>query len=122
MSLSAGEQRTLSRMADQLAASDLKLASMFRVFNRLTCDEEMPARRRTSGSQQLDSDHSRQARERARKRRLQRRTVKAVWRVLTASLISAALLTAVIALGQLGHGSGGRWHCPQSWPITCTRP
>jgi hypothetical protein len=122
MSLSAGEQRTLSRIADQLAETDLKLASMFRVFNRLTSDEEMPARRRTSWSQQLEASHSRQTRGCARKRRLQGRTIKAVWPVLGACLIGAVLFTVAIALGHFGHGSDGRWRCPQSWPITCTRP
>ena len=122
MSLSAGEQRTLSRIADQLAETDLKLASMFLVFNRLTSDEEMPARRRTSWSQQLEASHSRQTRGCSRKRRLPGRTVKAVWPVLGACLIGAVLFTVAIALGHIGHGSDGRWRCPQSWPITCTRP
>jgi hypothetical protein len=44
MSLGVHERRTLSRAADQLAASDPELASMLRVFNRLAQDEATPAR------------------------------------------------------------------------------
>ena len=112
MSLSAGEQRTLSRIADQLAASDLKLASMFGVFNRLTCDEDMPAHQRTSGSQKREAGQG----------RLQRRTVKAVRPVLIAWLIISTLITAAMVLGVTSHESDGRWRCPQSWSATCTRP
>ena len=44
VSLSAREQRTLRRVADELAASAPELASMFGVFNRLAWGEAMPAR------------------------------------------------------------------------------
>jgi hypothetical protein len=44
VSLNAHEQRTLRRIADELAVSDPKLASIFGVFNRLAWGEEMPAR------------------------------------------------------------------------------
>ena len=44
MSLSAHEQRTLRRIADELAASDPELASILGVFNRLAWGEAMPAR------------------------------------------------------------------------------
>jgi hypothetical protein len=71
VSLSAGEQRTLNWIADELAASDLKLASMLAVFNRLMSDEEMPARLRTSIGQQREAGHSHPSPGRARKRRLQ---------------------------------------------------
>lgn len=49
MSPSSWEQRTLSCIADELAASDPKLASTLAVFNRLTWGEKMPARQRPDG-------------------------------------------------------------------------
>jgi hypothetical protein len=42
VNMSAHEQRILSGMADELAASDPKLASILSVFNRLTRGEELP--------------------------------------------------------------------------------
>src|SRR6476660_9805931 len=49
VSLSSWEQRTLSCIADELAASDPKLASILAVFNRLTRGEAMPARQHAGG-------------------------------------------------------------------------
>jgi hypothetical protein len=119
--MSAGEQRTLSCVADELAVSDPKLASMLQVFNRLASDEEMPARRRAGGTQP-EAGGLRRTRRRARKQRLLRRSVNVVWPVLTWMLLTAALITVAIVLSNIGHGSDGRWDCPQwgrrstSWP------
>lgn len=120
--LSTGEQRALSCIADELAASDPKLASMLGVFNRLSSGEEMPAGKRTGGSQQREAGHSHRTRRHARNRRLQPRIVKAAWPLLTWILISAVLITVAIVLSHIGHGSDGRWRCPQVWPTTCTQP
>jgi hypothetical protein len=49
MSPSSWEQRTLSSLADELAASDPKLASTLAAFNRLTWGEEMPACQHADG-------------------------------------------------------------------------
>ena len=118
--MSAGEQRTLSCVADELVASDPKLASMLQVFNRLASDEEMPARRRAGGSQQ-EAGGLRRTRRRARKRRLRRRSVNVVWHFLTWILLTAALITVAVVLSNIGHGSDGRLDCSQLWPTTCTQ-
>jgi Protein of unknown function (DUF3040) len=123
VSLSAAEQRALTRIADELAASDTKLASMLGVFNRISSDEKMPERQCTGGNEQREAGHSHRTLGRARNRRLQRRTVKPVWSVLTACiLLSTVLITVVIALSHAGHGPDGRLRCPQSWLVTCTQP
>ena len=49
LSPSSWEQRTLSYIAGELAASDPKLASTSAAFNRLTWGEEMPARQHADG-------------------------------------------------------------------------
>ena len=118
--MSAAEQRTLSYVADELAASDPKLASMLQVFNRLASDEEMPPRRRAGGSQQEVGD-LRRTRRCTRKRRLRRRSVNVVWPVLTWILLTVALITVAVVLSNIGHGSDGRWDCSQLWPTTCTQ-
>jgi hypothetical protein len=50
LSPSSWEQRTLSYIAGELAASNLNLASTLAAFNRLTWGEEMPARQHADGS------------------------------------------------------------------------
>ena len=52
MRLRAWEKQTLSRMADELTASDPRLASMLGVFNRLTLGEEMPVRQHAEREEQ----------------------------------------------------------------------
>ena len=117
VSLSADEQRTLSVIADELAASDPKLASILSVFNRLTRGEELPARHDTAESRRRESGHLRRSRGRARKHR---RTTKVASRAIAAwILISAALITAGIMLSHIGHGADGRSRCTQSWTVSC---
>lgn len=116
VTLSAGEQRTLSWIADELAASDPKLASMLEVFNRLMSDEEMPARQRAGGSRQREPDHSRRSGGRAWHRRGRRGTVTAWHAMITGTLITAVLVTVAIVLGHTGPGNAGRRYCAQSWP------
>jgi hypothetical protein len=119
VSLSAHEQRALSGIADELAASDPKLASVLSVFNRLTRGEELPIRRDTGKSRRPESDNLRRSRGRTRKHR---RTVRVAWRAVVAwILISAVLITAGIMLSHTGHGDDGRWRCTQSWPVSCAR-
>ena len=110
MSLSAWEQRTLSCVADELAASDPKLASILAVFNRLTCGEQMPARQHADGIRP-EAGHLRRNRRRTWKRRGQRRTVRVAWLAIAVwILISAALITVALVLS-----------CTQSQPVTCAR-
>ena len=117
MNMSAHEQRILSGMADELAASDPKLASILSVFNRLTRGEELPARHDTAESRRRESGHLRRSRGRARKHR---RTTKVALRAIAAwILISAALITTGIMLSHIGHEADGRWRCTQSWSVPC---
>jgi hypothetical protein len=122
VSLSAGEQRALSRIADELAASDIMLASMLGVFNRLSSDEEMPERQRTGGGRPRESGPSHRTRGRAQSRRLQRRAVKPVWRLLTAWILISTVFITVMIMFHIGYQHDGRARCPQMWPITCAHP
>jgi hypothetical protein len=120
VSLSAHEQRTLSCIADELAASDPKLASILAGFNRLTWSEEMPARQDAGKNRRREAGHSRRSRGRTWKYRRQRRTIRVTWPAIAAwILISAALITVAIVLSHIGHGADGRWRCTRSWPVTC---
>jgi hypothetical protein len=113
VSLSAHEQRTLSGIADELAASDPKLASILSVFNRLTRGEELPIRHDSDKSRRRDSGRTRK----------HRRTAGLAWRAIAVwILISAALITVGIMLSHIGHGTDGRWRCTQSWVVSCAGP
>jgi hypothetical protein len=118
VSLSAGEQRALSRIANELAASDIKLASMLGVFNRLSSDEEMPERQHTG----RESSPSHRTRGRAQNTRLQRRAVKPAWCLLTAWILISTVLIMVMIVTHIGHDHDGRARCPLWWPATCARP
>lgn len=86
MSLSAREERTLSCIADKLAVSDPKLASILAVFNRLTRGEQMPARQHVGGIRR-EAGRLRRSRGRTWKRRCQRRTVRVAWLAITAWIL-----------------------------------
>ena len=108
VSLSAHEQRTLSGIADELAASDPKLASILSVFNRLTWGEELPIRQDADKRRRPESGHSRRSRGRTRKQRRPRRTTRVAWCAIAAwILIGAALITVGIMLSHIGHGADG---------------
>jgi hypothetical protein len=118
VSLSAWEQRTLSCIADELAASDPKLASVLAVFNRLTRGEQMPARQHVGGIRR-EVGRLRRSCGRTWKRRCQRRTHTVAWPAIAWILITAALITVALVLSHIGHGTDGRWRCTQSWEVTC---
>lgn len=110
MSLSAREQRTLSRIADQIAVSDPELAGSLAVFNQLTHGEEMPE------APQRQADRRRRSRGSARKRRAS----GPAWHLLTAwILIIAVLITVALVLSHIGHKAGERSHCTQLWSGAC---
>jgi hypothetical protein len=120
VNMSAHEQRILSGIADELAASDPKLASILSVFNRLTRGEESPIPQDTDKSRRREPGHSRQSRGRTRKHRRNSRTVSVAWRAIALwILISAALITVGIILSHIGHEADGRWRCTQSWSVPC---
>jgi hypothetical protein len=123
MALRARQQRALSCIADNLAASDPKLASRFAFFNQLTRGEKMPADQQGRSSRQREASPRRRRRERTLKRRRPGRVVNAPLLLVTASiLISAALITMAIVLSNVGHGPDRHLPCPQSWwASTCAR-
>jgi hypothetical protein len=115
MSLSTAEQRSLSCIADGLAASDPKLASLLKVFNRVVSDEEMPARQPRVRNQQQGSSSSHQARRRTGKRRHWYGNGKAEWIALTIGiLLGTALIATTIVLSFSHPGDNGRRQCTQS--------
>src|SRR5262249_32296047 len=108
VSLDANEQRTLNGIADELAASHPKLASILSVFSRLTRGEEFPIRQDTDKGRRREPGHSRRSRGRIRKHSRHRQTIRVAWRVIAAwILISAALITVGIMLSHIGHGADG---------------
>jgi hypothetical protein len=120
VSLSAHEQRTLSCIADELAASNPKLASILAVFNRVAWGEEMPVRQDVGKSWRREAGYSRRSRGRTLKHRRQRRTIRAAWLAIAAwILISAALITVATVLSHIGHGADGHPRCTQLRPVTC---
>jgi hypothetical protein len=103
LSLNEREQRSLSRIAEELARSAPALVTLLHGFNRLASGEAMPPRRPL--------------------RRLRRRmstvalsrTVVAVWTLTTAAMVAAALL-----LSHIGHGTGGGGSCRPSSLAVCS--
>lgn len=103
VNLSAREQQTLSRIADELTASDPKLASTLGIFNRLTSGEEMPARQHGGANGQQESGYPHRSHGRAWPRRRQHRTAKA-WSLVTAwVLVSVAAISVAVVLSHIGH-------------------
>ncbi len=104
MSLSAREQRTLSRIADQIAVSDPELAGSLAVFNELTHGEEMPEGSHAGGSPQRKAGRRRRRRGHGWKRLRQRPTSSPAWHILAALIfIIAPLITAALVLSHTGH-------------------
>ena len=92
------ETQALGCIADGLAGADPRLASMLAIFSRLAAGEEMPARRYPRRG--VAFPHAR------------RRYARLGWQqamLLLGAVVSAALLTAALALTASG-------------PTTCARP
>ena len=119
MSLNAGEQRTLSCIADELAGSAPKLASMLAVFNRLTSGEEMPDHRRPGETGKDERHRSHAPRRRPGARRPRSHIRKRVWTItaLALTVITAIVMTVLLILSS--HGSGTNRGCMQSLVIVC---
>ena len=99
MSLNQLETQALSSIADGLAGSDPRLASMLTIFSRLAAGEEMPAREKT------------------RARRLHPRLGRQQATLVLGAVISAALFTAALALTASGHNA-----CARSMGTACPSP
>jgi len=117
MSLTEPETQALGCIADGLAGSDPRLASMLTIFSRLAAGEEMPARQKTRVRRGRPAAHRpRRARRHPRRgiafpqlRRLYPRLGWPRAMVVLGAVISAALLTAALALTASG-------------PKACARP
>src|SRR5215813_12847485 len=110
MSFTELERRALGSIADGLAGSDPRLASMLTIFSRLAVGEEMPAREKT---------RVRRGRPPARPRRA-RRHPRLGWQqamLLLWAVISAALLSIALLLNTSGHNA-----CIQPMRTACPSP
>ena len=125
MSLNQSEAQALGSIADGLAGSDPRLASMLTIFSRLAAGEEMPAREKTRVRRgRPAAHHPRRARRHTRRgtarpqaRRLhprpgRQRAMLLLWAVTTAALLAVALL-----LNTSGHNA-----CIQSMGTACPSP
>ena len=117
MSLSQPETQALGTIADGLAGSDPRLASMLTIFSRLAAGEEMPVREKTRVRRGRPAAHRpRRARRHPRRGiafpQARRRYPRLGWQqamLVLGTVICAALLTAALAVTASG-------------PTTCARP
>ena len=124
MSLTQPETQALGSIADGLAGADPRLASMLTIFSRLAAGEDMPAREKTRARcRRLTARRRRRARRYPRRgtarphpRRRPARLNRPAMLVLGA-VISAALLTAALALTASGHQT-----CARSLGTACPSP
>jgi hypothetical protein len=116
MSLTEPETQALGSIADGLAGSDPRLASMLTIFSRLAAGEAMPARRNTRARRgRLAARRTRRARRYPRRgmafpqpRHRHPRLGRPQAMLVLGAVICAALLTAALALTASG-------------PTTCAR-
>src|SRR5215471_13011645 len=117
MSLNQLETQALGAIADGLAGSDPRLASMLTIFSRLAAGEEMPVRQKTRVRRGRPAAHRRRRARRYPRRGTafphpRRRHARLGWpqaMLVLGAVISAALVTAALALTASG-------------PTTCARP
>ena len=106
MSLNQLETQALGSIADGLAGSDPRLASMLAIFSRLAAGEEMPARRYPRRG--VAFPHAR------------RRYARLGWQqamLVLGAVISAAMLAAALALT-----ASGPTTCARSMGTACPLP
>jgi hypothetical protein len=122
MSLTQPETQALGSIADGLAGSDPRLSSMLAIFSRLAAGEEMPAREKTRARRRRAAAHRprrarrhpRRCRARPRARRLHPRLGWPQAMLVLGAVISAALLSAALALT-----AGGHQTCARSMGTAC---
>ena len=122
MSLSQPETQALGTIADGLAGSDPRLASMLTIFSRLAAGEEMPVREKTRVRRGRPAAHRpRRARQHPRRSialpQARRPYARLGWQqamLLLWAVISAALLAAALVLNTSGHKA-----CIQSMGAAC---
>ena len=125
MSLNQLETQALGSIADGLAGSDPRLASMLTIFSRLAAGEDMPAREKTRVRRGRPAAHRpRRARRYPRRGtavpQARRRYPRLGWpqaMLVLGAVISAALLTAALILTASGHNT-----CARPIGTACTSP
>jgi len=125
MSLTEPETQALGSIADGLAGSDPRLASMLTIFRRLAAGEEMPAREKTRARRGRPAArrprrarrHPRRGTARPQPRRLHPRPGRQQAMLVLGAVISAALLIAAQALTASGHNT-----CARSMGTACASP
>lgn len=123
MSFTELERQALGSIADGLAGSDPRLASMLNIFSRLVAGEEMPARektpipggRPTAHRPRHARRHPRRGTARPQLRRLYPRLGWPRSMLLLWAVTIAALLTIALLLNTSGHNA-----CTQSVRTACT--
>src|SRR5215467_1626638 len=115
------ERQALGSIADGLAGSDPRLASMLTIFSQLAAGEEMPAREKTRVRRGRPPARLRRARQHPRPGRTlpqpRRLYARLGWQqamLLLWAVISAALLAVALALHTSGHKA-----CIQSMGTAC---
>jgi hypothetical protein len=125
MSLNQPDTQALGAIANGLAGSDPGLASMLTIFSRLAAGEEVPAREKTRVRRGRPAAH-RPRRTRPHPRRgtafphPRRRHPRLGWPralLVLGAVISAALLTAALALTASGHNT-----CARPMGTACPSP
>jgi hypothetical protein len=125
MSFTELERQALGSIADGLAGSDPRLASMLNIFSRLVAGEEMPAREKTRVRRgRLAAHRPRRTRRHPRRgtalpqaRRLYPRLRRQQAILLLWAVTAAALLATALLLNTSGHNA-----CIQSIGTTCPSP
>jgi hypothetical protein len=125
MSLNQLQTQALGSIADGLAGSDPRLASMLTIFSRLAAGEEMPAREKRRVRRWRPAAHRpRRARRHPRRgtalpqpRRLHPRLGLQPAMLVLGAVVSAALLTTGLTLNASGHKT-----CARSLGTACTSP
>ena len=116
MSLTEPKTQALGSIADGLAGSDPRLASVLNIFSRLAAGEEMPVsekirvRRGRSSAQRprRARRYPRRGKARPQARRLYARLGWQQAMLVLGAVICAALLTAALALSASGHATCAR--------------
>ena len=125
MTFTEPETQALGAIADGLAGSDPRLASMLTIFSRLAAGEEMPARQRTRVRRGRPGFlRPRRARRHPRRGTAfphpRRRHARRGWPqalLVLGAVVSAALLTVALALTASGHTT-----CARPMGTACASP
>jgi len=105
------ERQALGSIADGLAGSDPRLASMLTIFSRLAAGEEMPAR------EMIRARRGRSAAHRPRRARLYPRLGLSQAMLLLWVVITAGMLAVALVLNTSAHNA-----CIQSMGTACLSP